>query len=111
MNIHFNDREFWETCNNNKLLIKKYGKAQAKKIRIRLDDITAAETLEDLGKIYPRCHELKGNRLGQISLDLVGQWRLIFIPFDNPPASKPDGGIDWKRVKTVKIIGIEDTHE
>jgi len=93
------------------LLIKRRGKPQARKIRQRLDDMAASETLEVLGKIYPRCHELSGDHGGQISLDLDGQWRLIFVPADNPPASKPDGGIDWKNVRTIEIIGIEDTHE
>jgi proteic killer suppression protein len=111
LNILFNNKSFENECNNNKQLIRRRGKAQAKKIRQRLDDIVASETLEVLGKIYPRCHELTGHSKGQISLDLDGQWRLLFIPADDPPACKPDGGIDWKNVRSVTIIGIEDTHE
>jgi proteic killer suppression protein len=57
-----------------------------------------------------RCHELIGDRSGQLSLDLDHPWRLIFIPADVPPALKPDGGIDWQNVKIVEIRGIEDTH-
>lgn len=111
MNILFRDKSFEKECNENKLLIKQHGKPQARKIRQRLDDMAASETLEVLGKIYRRCHELSGDRGGQISLDLDGQWRFIFVPADNPPACKPDGGIDWKNVRTIEIIGIEDTHE
>ena len=111
MNILFRDKYFEKECNENRLLIKRHGKSQARKIRQRLDDISASETLEVLGKIYTHCHELSGDRGGQISLNLNGQWRLIFVPADNPPASKPDGGIDWKNVRTIKIIGSEDTHE
>lgn len=111
MNIQFRDRKLQNECNDTRLLKKNQGAVRAKKIRQRLDDLAAAETLEDLGKIYPRCHELKGDRHGQISLDLEGQWRLIFIPADQPPALKPDGGMDWKNVRNIEIIGIEDTHE
>jgi len=111
LNILFRDKSFEKECNENKLLTKRHGKPQARKIRQRLDDMAASETLEVLGKIYPRCHELSGDRGGQISLDLDGQWRFIFVPADNPPAFKPDGGIDWKNVRTIEIIGIEDTHE
>ncbi len=111
MNILFRNKSFEKECNENKLLIKRRGKPQARKIRQRLDDMAASETLEVLGKICPRCHELSGDHGGQLSLDLDGQWRFIFVPADNPPACKPDGGIDWKNVRTIEIIGIEDTHE
>jgi proteic killer suppression protein len=111
MNILFRDRSFEIECNEDKLLVKRRGKPQARKIRQRLDDIAASETLEVLGQIYSRCHELSGNRKGQLSLDLDSQWRFLFIPADDPPAIKPDGGIDWKKVRTIEIIEIEDTHE
>lgn len=111
MIILFRDKSFEKECNENKLLVKRRGKPQAKKIRQRLDDIAAAENLEDLGKIFIRCHELSSDRKGQISLDLDGQWRFLLVPADNPPACKMDGGIDWKNVKTIEIIGIEDTHD
>jgi hypothetical protein len=57
-----------------------------------------------------RCHELKGDRAGQLSVDLVHPYRLIFEP-TVPVPRKPDGGIDWKLVTAVTIIGVEDTHE
>jgi proteic killer suppression protein len=55
-------------------------------------------------------HELKGNRKGQLSLDLDHPYRLIFIPDHDPVPSTEDGGMDWGRVTAVKILGIEDTH-
>lgn len=80
-------------------------------IRRRLDDLSAAENLEAMGSLPGRCHELKGDRGGQLSLDLENPFRLIFVPSDFPPAVKPEGGIDRKNVRSVVIIGIEDTHE
>ncbi len=59
----------------------------------------------------PRCHELKGNRKGQLSVDLDHPYRLIFKPVEDPIPEKPDGGIDWKKVKSICIVGVEDTHE
>jgi proteic killer suppression protein len=53
---------------------------------------------------------LTGDRRGQLSLDLDHPWRLIFVPADDPPSIKDDGGIDWQNVKAIKILGIEDTH-
>jgi len=109
--ILFQDAKFQDECNNQKLLKKRQGALQAKKIRQRLDDLAAATNLEMMKSLPGRCHELKGDRHGQLSLDLDHPKRLIFVPADNPPAAKPDGGIDWLNVRTVKILGIEDTHE
>jgi proteic killer suppression protein len=62
--------------------------------------------------IAGRCHELVGDRAGQLSLDLVHPQRLIFVSEGEPIPRKPDGGLDclWQ-IRSVKILGIEDTHE
>ena len=57
-----------------------------------------------------RCHELAGDRSGQLSLDLDHPYRLIFKPATEPIPLKPDGGLDWTRVDAVLILGVEDTH-
>lgn len=110
MIILFADKNLEDECNNMKLLRRWQGDIRAKKIRQRLDDLTAATCLEDMKTLPGRCHELTGDRSGQLSLDLDHPWRLIFKPADEPPALKPDGGIDWKNVRIVVICGIEDTH-
>jgi proteic killer suppression protein len=83
----------------------------SKIIRNRLDDLAAADSLDVIRKLpQHRCHELTGNRKGQLAVDLAHPYRLIFKPDDDPPVTKTDGGIDWKRVKTILIIEIEDYH-
>jgi hypothetical protein len=57
-----------------------------------------------------RCHELTGDRSGQLSLDLDGPYRLIFVPANEPVPLKADGGLDRTRVTAIEIIGVEDTH-
>jgi plasmid maintenance system killer protein len=109
--IQFQDPDFRAECNNAKLLRRRQGERRAKRIGQRLDDLSAADNLEVMKSLPGRCHELKGNRRGQLSLDLDHPWRLIFVPADNPPALKADGGIDWRNVRVIKILGIEDTHE
>lgn len=111
MVILFQSSSFQKECNDYKLLKKRQGDLRAKKIRQRLDDLTAAPNLETMKTLPGRCHELKGDHHGQLSLDLDHPWRLIFVPADNPPAVKPDGGMDWGKVRVVKILGIEDTHD
>ena len=67
--------------------------------------------MEDLRNLpSPRCHELKGNLKGKLSIDLYHPYRLIFEPADDPIPQKEDGGLDWTRVTSVKIIGVKDTH-
>lgn len=57
------------------------------------------------------CHELTGDKKGQLSLDLDGPYRLIFEPAHNPLPVKEDGGLDWAGVVTVRIFGVANTHE
>lgn len=109
--ISFDDNRFEEDCNNHRSLVRGYGDRMARVIRRRLDDLDAAETLEDMRNIAGRCHELLGDRTGQLSLDLVHPQRLIFVPEGEPIPRKPDGGLDWTQIRSVRILGIEDTHE
>ncbi len=110
LDINFNDNKFEKQCNINSLLVQKQGPIRAKKIRLRLDDLRAAISLQDMKYVGGRCHELIGDRIGQLSLDLDHPYRLIFIPGNNPVPRLPDGGLDWKNITSVLIIGIEDTH-
>ncbi|CCI06891.1 type II toxin-antitoxin system RelE/ParE family toxin [Microcystis aeruginosa] len=111
MDIVFKEKKFENECNSQRLLKKQYGEKMAKKIRQRLDDLKAVIVLEEMRSLPGRCHELLHNRAGQLSLDLVHPLRLIFEPADIPIPQKADGGIDWKKVTAVVIIGIDDTHD
>ena len=91
-------------------MIREFGKICARKIKARLDDLQAAAALEDMRNLAGRCHELKGDRKGQLSLDLQHPRRLIFVPGGDKVATKEDGGLDWGSVSAVEIIGVEDTH-
>lgn len=48
------------------------GVERAKKIQLRITALRAADTLEDMRNVPGRCHELKENYAGQLSLDLDG---------------------------------------
>lgn len=111
MDIIFTSQKFAKIVNDQRSLVREYGDRQAGRIRRRLDELRAADNLEDL-RFLPqaRCHELTGDRAGQLSVDLVHPYRLIFAPADEPPPVKRDGGLDWSRVTAVLVIGVEDTH-
>jgi proteic killer suppression protein len=111
MEIIFASTKLEKECNEGKLLIRRYGDERAKFVRRRLDEILAADSLEVLKSLpQARCHELKGNRTGQISVDLKHPYRLLFEPANHPVPRKPDGGLDWAEITIVRILGVEDTH-
>ena len=111
MDIQFQSRKFQQECTEQRKLVKKHGSVRAKKIRQRLDDLYAAVVLEDTRNLPGRCHELKGDRAGQLSMDLDHPYRLIFEPANDPVPQKRDGGLDWTRTTAIVIVGVEDTHD
>ncbi len=57
-----------------------------------------------------RCHELLGNRKGELAVDLKHPYRLIFEPANDPIPRKPDGGLDWTQVTAINILEVVDYH-
>ena len=110
MDIQFLDDRFRKGCNRYSLLQRRHGQIRAKRIRQRLEDLASAETLEDMRELPGRCHELRGEDAGTLSLDLDHPYRLLFKPAATQPR-KADGGIDWRLVKAIEVIGVRDTHE
>lgn len=110
MEIHFKDKYIAELCNTQKVAIKRLGAVCAKILRRRLDQLRAAAHLGVMKTLPGRCHELKGDRKGQLSLDLEQPLRLLFKG-EGENIYKEDTGLDWNLVKSVNILGIEDTHE
>src|SRR3990172_8640864 len=100
MLLSFQGKKLEKECNDLKALIRRFGPEQAKLIARRLAELEAADNLEILRSLpQVRAHELKGNRAGQISLDVKHPFRLMITPdYDEPPCKK-DGGLDWQRIK------------
>ena len=111
MDISFKSTKLEKELNEGKRLKKIHGELRAKKIGLRLAEFRAAISLNDLTIGPGRCHELTGERKGELSVDLDHPYRLIFVPNHKSVPLKPDGGLDWKQVTAIMITGIEDTHE
>ena len=112
MDISFSTKKLCKECNDYTKLVRKHGDKCARLIRRRLDDLMDADSLLDFSRLpQARCHELKGDRKGQLALDLKHPLRLIIEPnYESIPA-KPDGGLDWKAVTAITILGVEDYHD
>lgn len=112
MDILFESTKLRKQFNEQQLSVKRYGPRRAQLIRRRLDQLRAAVNLEIIRHLpQMRCHELKGNRAGHLSVDLDHPFRLIFKPANEPVPRKPDGGLDWKKITAITILGVEDTHD
>jgi proteic killer suppression protein len=111
VDILFDDPKFATVCNSDRLLKQRFSAQRAKLLRRRLDDLAAAPTLETMRSLPGRCHELKSNRAGQLSLDLDGPNRLILRPHASPPPTKDDGGLCWPKVTALVVVEVTDTHE
>ncbi len=101
---------------------RRYGEANAKKIRLRLDALAAAESL---GTFWPpksgseRCHELVADRAGMFSVDVKQPFRLLFKEYvsDEEKRREPEGIHEpkdererWLRITSIEILDVEDTH-
>lgn len=111
MDIVFKNSKLAKEFADQKTLTLNRGDRQAKLIMRRLSEISAADSLDVLRQIPgARCHELTGDLQGQLSVDLLHPYRLIFVPANEPCPRLPEGGLDWKNVTSVRILGVQDTH-
>lgn len=79
MRIEYKSRELEKVCTVAHEAEKKHGMQMAGKIHQRIDEITAADSVEMLIQYkIGRCHELKGRRKEQYAMDLIHPYRLVF---------------------------------
>ncbi|MCI5220578.1 MAG: killer suppression protein [Candidatus Electrothrix sp. LOE2] len=111
MDIYFKTKKLQKICSEKKIAVKELGAKRAQKLMQRMMELSAAESLLDIS-IYPpaRCHELSGDRKGQLSVDLGHPYRLLFISADDQVPKKNDGGLDRTAISSIEIIEIADTH-
>lgn len=110
MELSFKNNKLERQLTQPKQMAKAFGQL-ARKIDQRVEDLKAADTLEDMRKISAaRCHELSGNRKGELAVDVSSNYRLIFEPNHDPLPEKDDGGLDWNEVTAIRILDVEDYH-
>jgi toxin HigB-1 len=107
--VIFKDKNLQKLCEQQAYAQKKLGQVCARKLRSRLADLTAANSVQEL--VAGRPHPLKGGRAGQFALDLDGGKRLVFEPANEPIPHKQDGSIDWAIVTYICIVFIGNYHD
>ena len=79
MEITYKNKKIEKICTNAKVSDKTYGKDMSEKIQMRIEQIKAADAVEEMVQYHiGRCHALINNRKGQYAVDLVHPYRLIF---------------------------------
>lgn len=98
MDITYKNKKIEKVCTDAKTAEKTYGKEMAEKIHQRIDEITAADTVEMMIQYHiGRCHSLSQNRKGQYAVDLVHPYRLIFEK-------------NGDKIQTANILEVVDYH-
>ena len=111
MEIKFTDKKLEKIANNDRKMLKEFGKVRAIILRRRLTQLMDAVTLEDVRYLPGNYHELTKNRKGQWGYDLDQPYRLVFTPLEKPIPLNEDGQFVWLEIKSVEIIEITDYHQ
>ena len=97
-------------ANDRNFAIRKLGPVRAKLFNVRLDDMDAATTLEDVRHLPGNYHELKADRKGKWACDLDQPYRLVFKPHEDPIPTDESGKYIWIEITGVEIIEITNYH-
>ena len=98
MQIEYKSSGLERVCTNAHEAEKKHGKNMAEKIHQRIDEITAADSVEILIQYkIGGCHILKGDRKKQYAMVLIQPYRLVFE-------------MKGSEIQIVRIIEIIDYH-
>lgn len=110
MKIKFKNNKLEKQLTEPKEIVRCFG-LMAKKVVQRMAELKAAENLNVMRTIpAARCHELSGTRKGQLAVDISPNFRLLFVPANNPTPLKDDGGLNWILITDIEIITTEDYH-
>ena len=98
MDITYKNKKIENVCTDAKVSDRSYGNEMTEKIQMRIGEIQAADTVEEMIQFrIGRCHPLTGNRKGQYAVDLVHPNRLVFEKHGN-------------EIQIVHITEIVDYH-
>jgi len=111
MDIVFKTSKLRKTLSSESLLVREFGKENARVIMRRMVTLDAADHLADIPTKKPtRRHALSGKRKGQYAIDAQHPFRIVLEPAEDPVPIREDGTVDPERVTSIRILGVEDYH-
>lgn len=112
MDIVFKSNKLEKACNDRRKMVKEWGQDNAREMQKRLADFEAADCLEDISHLPPiRRHELKGDRRGELAVNLKHPFRLVFEPAHDPVPRLEDGSLDLTRITRIRILEVVNYHD
>jgi len=109
--ITFTDKKFEKLANDDRKLVREFGKLRAAKIKARLAQLRFATTLEEVRNLPGNYHELTNNRKGQWACDLNQPYRLVFTPHETPIPTNEHGQYVWMEITGVEVIEVVNYHK
>lgn len=110
MKISYKSRKLEKQLTDPKEMTKSFGQL-ARKVNQRLKDLTDADNLAIMRTIpAARCHELTGDRKGELAVDVSENYRMIFEPLHEPIPKNDNDGLNWEEVTKIQINEIGDYH-
>ena len=99
MDVRFRTRKLQSQYERSSEAVKAYGEPVARKYIQRVNIIKAAHDIDELKQLPAlRCHQLKGERLGQWAVNLTEYRRLIFT-------------LEGDQCEIVRIEGVSKHYE
>lgn len=111
MKITFADTKLEKLVNDNRKMLKEFGKLRATILIRRLTQLEDAANLEEVRNLPGNYHELRNNRKGQWGCDLDQPYRLVFTPHENPIPTNADGQYIWLEITGIEVIEIINYHK
>lgn len=111
MEITFTDKKLENLVNNDRKLVKEFGKLRANKIITRLTQLRFAANLEEVRNLPGNYHELTNNRKGQWACDLDQPYRLVFMPHEVPIPTNEHGRYIWMEITGAEVIEVVNYHK
>ena len=106
LELAFESKELRDICENEAEAKRKLGESIAETLKRRLADLDAAASPKDLLAGRPR--------LGQdgqtMVIDLGEGHRIVFAANHPENPASADGGLDWAKVRRIRILRIEGEH-
>jgi len=110
MEIHYRTKKLERSLTTVKGLSKAYGRL-ARKINQRIHQLKSADNLSVIAQLPAlRLHSHLGKNKGVWSIDIQENWRILFKIEQDPIPTLEDGGVDIKKVNTIRIESITDPH-
>jgi len=108
LDIIFASSAIRRLCHDEAVALRTLDVAVVRRLRTRLDDLSAAACLGYAAKLPGRFRALAAD--GQFAFNLIEGFHLVIAPADDPLPRSEDGTVNLDKVCIVRVISIGRTH-